>query len=779
VSLEVPVSDPSAAGPAGRFAVVGHSVDRQDWREKVTGSGQYVADVHLPGALVGRVLRSPFPHARIARIDTGAARALAGVHAVLTGRDTPGIKWGEFRKDLYILAIDKVRYIGEEVAAVAAEDEQIAEEALSLIDVEYEELPALFDAEAAMLPGAPLIHEDLPRNTVSSFKVVRGDPDAGFARAEVIVEDSFQTRVQWHASLEPTSALAQVDPAGVLTIWMNANGVAPMQAHIAGALRLPPRRVRVIQPLVGGSFGGRGHDNQPFICGLLALATHGRPVQMINSREEDFLATRPRQPMQVWMRIGVMRDGTIVAKDTRVVANNGAYSTLGPSVARTAALRHDHMYLNENVRTELQVVHTNQVPRGAFRGFGNPSGQWAMNQMIDELARALDLDPRDVLMRNLAEAGHISVHGARMLSCEVKECLRQVAQLIDWDRKRANRQPNRGLGIAVSCMVSGRRSHGDHDGSTTVISLELDGQLTVRSGEGETGPGTRTVIAQIAAEALGARYDDVRVPPADTTDSPFGFGAHGSRATYIAGNATREAAQRARHEILALAGELLEVAPEDLDLRDSVVSVRGAGGERSLTLADVAHHGLFRRNGRAITVTATWDPPSSLANKDQYSNESGSYNFSAGALEVEVDPRTGEFRILDAAMALDGGTVIHPVACAGQNEGAFAQGLGYATTEDLVVEDGRPLNPNLSDYRIPCIADMPPFRQVFVPSYEPTGPFGAKGVSQVGLDTVAPALANAIFDAVGVRITSLPITPEKVFWALRNNERRAGDVART
>jgi CO/xanthine dehydrogenase Mo-binding subunit len=375
------------------------------------------------------------------------------------------------------------------------------------------------------------------------------------------------------------------------------------------------------------------------------------------------------------------------------------------------------------------------------------------------------MDPYDLLMANLADAGHTSVHGAEFGSCEVKACLRQVAEMIDWKRKRSARQSNRGLGLAVSCMVSGRRSHGDHDGSTAVISLELDGQLTLRSGEGETGPGTRTVIAQIAAEALGVRYEDVYVPGSDTAESPFGFGAHGSRATYIAGNAARKAASLARGEILGLAGELLEVASDDLDLRDSVVSVRGTG--RSLTLAELARKGLFRRDGRTITVTATWDPPSTLADKDQYSNESGAYNFCAGAIEVEVDRATGEFRIVDVVMALDGGTIIHPVACEGQNHGAFAQGLGYAAIEDLVVEDGRPLNPNFSDYRVPCIADMPPLRQVFVPSYEPTGPFGAKGVSQVGLDTVAPALANAIFDAVGVRIRTLPITPEKVFWALR------------
>jgi CO/xanthine dehydrogenase Mo-binding subunit len=491
-------------------------------------------------------------------------------------------------------------------------------------------------------------------------------------------------------------------------------------------------------------------------------------VQLINSREEDFLATRPREPMQVRMRVGFMRDGVMSGKEVRVTADNGAYANLGPPVGRTATLRHDHMFLNGDLRSELRVVYTNNVPRGAFRGFGNPSGQWAMQQMVDMGARALGLDPREVWLKNAIEENHLSPHGARIASCELKACVERATDAIGWEAKRANRQPNRGLGLAASVMVSGRRSYPDFDGAQASITLEMDGTLQLASGEGETGPGTTTVLAQIAAEEIGARYQDVVIGQADTATTRYAYGAHGSRATYVAGNAVRQAAQRAREEILRVASELLEVSANDLEIADSVVRVRGVPGPtRTLTLAEVATRGLFRRNGQQISVVGAWDAPSDQADATEYSNESGSYNFCAQALEVDVDPSTGQFRILNATMASDAGTVIHPIACEGQNEGALAQGLGYAAIEDLVIEDGRPLNPNFSDYRVPSLADMPPFRQEFVPSYEPTGPFGAKGIGQVGIDPVAPALANAIFDAVGVRVTSLPITPEKVLWALR------------
>jgi CO/xanthine dehydrogenase Mo-binding subunit len=498
---------------------------------------------------------------------------------------------------------------------------------------------------------------------------------------------------------------------------------------------------------------------------------------MVNTREEDFTATVPRMPMRIRIKLGLLRDGTIVGKEIQTIADNGAYANLGPEVATVATLRHDHLFRYQDVRSELYVVHTNKLPTGAFRGFGNPSGQWAMQQMVDMGAQALAMDPVEFLMRNLNDGEFTSQQGARVLSGEVKACVREAAGLIGWRDKRERRTPNRGLGFAVSVMVSGKRHFRNFDGSSAVVTVDIDGRATVWCGEGETGPGTRTVMAQIAAEELGLSFADVTVSTADTEKTPHAFGTFASRATYIAGNAVRDAARRARLEVLETASDLLEVAASDLEIKDGVIAVRGAPSGRTVTVAEAVSRRLFGRDGQPISVLGHWDPPSEMQDESYHGNESGAYNFLACALEVEVDPETGTFQIVDAAMACDAGTIINPVGAEGQNEGAFAQGLGYAKTESLVMEDGRIHNPNFSDYRIPSIADMPPLRQRFVQSYEPTGPFGAKGLGQVGLDPVAPALANAIADATGVRVTTLPILPEKILAGLRVGLEREGNTS--
>jgi CO/xanthine dehydrogenase Mo-binding subunit len=746
--------------------VVGHNVERLDGLEKVTGVAQYIADIELPGLLQARVLRSPFPHARVLRVNTDRARALPGVFVVVTGEDTPKHRWGSFQQDQYVLAVDKVRYVGDEVAAVAAVDGATADEALGLIDVEYEELPPVFDPVEAMEPGAPLIHDDKPGNVAVHFKIERGEPDAALARADLVIEDWFDSRMQWHAAMETIGSVAQVSPRGKLTIWMNCATIFMARTRIAWALGLDISDVRVIQSAVGGAFGGKScDDNNAMICGLLALKA-GRPVRLINTREEEFLATRPRPAMKIWVRMGFKRDGTICGKDLKVITDNGAYSAKGVAVGGVAALRHDGMFLNRDLRSELFVVHTNKVGTGAFRGFGNPDSAFAIDQIIDRGAEALGIDPVEMALKNLVGSESVSPHGQEIHSCEVRECVREAARQIEWDRKRAERPPNRGLGIASSIHVSGKRHFGDFDGASCVVNVNLDGKVHIWSGEGETGPGATTVFAQIAAEEIGVRYEDVSVSQADTDTTTFAQGSYGSRTTYIAGNAVRDGARHVKAELLETAADMLEVAVEDLEIKDGVISVRGGGG-KSVTAAEVATSRLYRRGGRPISAMGTWDPPSVLQDAARYGNESGAYNFCSHAVEVEVDPETGRFTILDYAAASDAGTVVFPIGAEGQNEGGVAQGLGYALTEGMLIEDGRPLGPNFSEYRIPCIADMPPFRQVFVPSHEPTGPFGAKGIGEIGLDPAAPAIASAIYDAVGVRINTLPITPEKVLAALR------------
>jgi CO/xanthine dehydrogenase Mo-binding subunit len=757
--------------------VVGHNVPRVDGLDKVTGSAHYIADVSLPGMLEAKVLRSPYPHARVVRVDTSRARRLPGVHAVVSGDDTPKRKWGAFQKDQYVLAVDKVRYVGDEVAAVAATDAATAAEALELIEVEYDELPPVFDPVEAMQPDAPQIHEQKERNIALHFEIQRGDPDRALADADLVLEDEFETHLQWHAAIETIGSVAQFSPRGKLSVWMNTATIFMARGRIAWALGLDMSDVRVIQSAVGGAFGGKScDDNNVVMCGLLALKTAGRPVRLINTREDEFLASRPRPAMKIWVRMGFMRDGAITGKDLRVIVDNGAYSAKGPAVGGVTALRHDGLYRYRDARSELFVVHTNKIPTGAFRGFGNPEAAFAIDQMIDMAAEHLGLDPVEVALKNLIEAPHTSIHGQEILSCEVKECVRRVADMIGWKEKHANRGPNHGLGTAASIHVSGKRHFGDYDGASALINVNLDGKVEIWSGEGETGPGATTVFAQIAAEEIGVPYDDVSVSQADTGTTTYAQGSYASRTTYIAGSAVREAARGVRQEILQIAAEVLEASPDDLEIKEGVVSVKGVpDSERSVSVGEVAMSCLYRRGGKPISALGNWDPPSALQDDERYGNESGSYNFCAHAVELEVDPGTGRFSLRNYAAASDAGTVVFPIGAEGQNEGGVAQGLGYTSIEGLSMDNGRPLSPNLSDYRIPCIADMPPFKQLFVPSYEPTGPFGAKGIGEIGLDPTAPAVANAIYEAVGVRIKTLPITAEKVFWALREKERSGYD----
>lgn len=746
-------------------------IDRVDGREKATGSALYVADIRIPGMLEGSVVRSPHPHARILDVRTEAARQHPGVLGVVTGRTVTQQLWGTTQRDQYALAIDKVRYVGDEVAAVAAVDAETAEEAARLIEVDYEILPAVFDPVLALEADAPQIHDAKPRNTSLELSLARGEVSAAFAAADLVLDDAFETQVQWHASLEPTGSVALVDPSGVLIIWMNASGVFETRNRIARALCRSIDDVRVIQPHVGGSFGGRGHDNNALICALLAIET-GRPVRIINRREDDFAATRPRTPMRSWIRIGFKRDGTITGKELKIIADDGAYSAHGPAVSKVAAARHDHMFRYQDLASELRVVHTNNVPTGAMRGFGNECGQWPMQQMLDMGAHALGLDPRDVLLTNVVQTGDVSAHGARISSAAVKECIVEAARLVDWDAKRSSRRPDRGLGIAASVHVSGKRTH-HYDGSTAQIVLTPGGRVRLSTGEGDTGSGTKTVLAQIAAEAIGVSLADVEVSQADTSHTHHAFGTHGSRATYIAGNAVRLAGERIRSQLLSVAAEMLRAAPSEISIvLGRAQHIDESGRERSISVAEIAEHALYRRDGHPIAAIETWDPPSEMVDQHLYGNESGAYNFSACAMEVRVDRETGRFEILGVGIATDAGTVIFPIGAEGQTEGALAQGLGYAFTEGLLVTDGRLENPNFSDYRMPCIADMPPLKQVFVESHDPHGPYGAKGMGQVALDTIAPALANAIVDAVNVRIRSLPITAEKVLRGLEEQSAR-------
>ena len=758
---------------AEKFSVVGQRVQRVEGYDKVTGESKYIADVNLPGTLVGKILRSPYPHAKILRIDTSRAEKLRGVRTVVTAEDTLKRPWGAFFADQYILSVGKSRYVGEEVAAVAAIDADIAEEALDLIEVEWEPLPAVFDAEEAMQDGAPVIHDGKERNIAMTMDIERGDIPGAFADSDVVIEETFQSAPQWHCAIETIGSVAEYAPNGKYTVYMNTQTLFNARYRIATALGVRESDVRIIQSAVGGGFGGKScDDNNALVAAVLARKSK-KPVKIINTREEEFLAgSRPRVFMKINVKLGFKKDGRIRAKHLRIVADNGAYSAKAPAITGVAAMRHDTCYKYSDVKIEAYLVYTNKIPTGAFRGFGNPSAEWAVEQAIDIGAHKLGIDPLELARINAAEAGYVSPHGNRVTSCELKQCLDMAENMIDWKKKQAEKKLDTGLGLACTVHVSGKRHFGDYDGSSATIKINEDGKALILSGEGECGQGVFTVMCQIAAEELGIPVEDVEVSRADTDLTTFCLGAFASRLTYISGNAVKNAATNVKQQLFDQAAEMLEANPEDLICRDGRISVKGAE-TKSVTVADVARARLFRHNGAPIVGSGSFDADSVLPDSTRFGNESGAYNYGVQAAYVEVDRETGQVHVRDYVIASDCGTVIYPIGAEGQVEGGLAQGIGYALTEGLQFDEGRPVNPNFSDYRIPSMRDMPPLKYGFADSYEPTGPFGAKGLGELNMDPTAAVISNAIFNAVGIRITTLPITPEKILRALNEQKKKS------
>ena len=755
--------DQRAAG----LLVVGKDVQRTDAIPKVTGAAQYVADIQMPGMLHGAVLRSPHPSARIVSIDLSAARAMPGVKAVITGDDTAHKKWGAFRPDLYPLAIGRVRYVGDEVAAVAAITPEIARAAVDKIIVKYEVLPAVLSMDAAMAPNAPLVHDDCAGNIAHEFNFERGDVDAGFKASDCIVEGTWQSQRQWHTSLETIGCVAKFSD-GRYTLWCNTQTPYLARGRYSVALGIPESQMRVIQTEVGGGFGGKsGDDNCSVICAMLARKT-GKPVKLIHTREEEFLASHPRMPMRYWVRLGFSKAGKVLAKEIKMWADNGAYTGKSQAILGAATVRHDALYKYPNARAHSRLVYTNLVPTGAFRGFGNPSADWAVEQAWDLAAGKLGIPVEKLLHMNAVEPGDVSPHNHKITSCELKQCIDKAVELIDWKAKQKDKpnRANRGLGMGCSLHVNGRRSFGDWDGSSAIVRINDDGRATIISGEGEIGQGTLTVLRQIAAEELGLPYEDVDITRPDTDVHPYALGALASRITYVAGNAVKRAAGEASKQLMAAAAEQLKVPVEDLTIINGQIGPKAGPESAYKPVAAIVRANIYKRGGQPIIGVGNFDNPSDFPDHSRYGNESGSYNFAAQCVEVEVDRGTGAIKLEEISAVVDCGTVIHPAAAQGQVHGGMVQGIGFALTEYFDLWNGQPTDPQLKDYPLPGAANLPKMHVAFADSYEPSGPFGAKGLGEIGLDAIPAAIANAITDAVGVRIYDLPITAEKIHRAL-------------
>ena len=756
-------------------SVVGKSLPRVDALEKVTGKAAYVFDMAMPGMLWGEILRSPYPHARITRIDTSRARAHPGVLAVATGADFASYpRFGAFVQDETALAIDRVRYMGEGVAAVCAVDERIALEALELIDVDYQPLPGVYDPEAAMHEGAPALHDGVERNVVAHNRVIGGDIDKGFAEADLVFEDRFVTSRQCHVCMEPHGCIADWDASGRITFWMSTQSTFFDRFALMGILGLPAAKIRIIAPYLGGGFGSKSEPHSIYLCAAYFARATGRPVKMVHSRDEEFTSSRTRHPQVLYIKTGVKRDGTITARQGRVVFDNGAYTSYGPGVSLTESMLGGALYRLPAYRYDGYVVYTNNPFGGAFRGFGSPQWTFAVESHTDMLAERLGIDPVEFRLKNLHRPGENAISGPTLTTCGVIEALETVAARLDWTHR--DRLPaNRGLGVACGIhFTSGKfHPHVNADFSAAGVKVNEDGSVNLLIGAVEMGTGAATTaMAQICAEELGVGLDDVEVWNSDSELIPADFGTYGSRVTTIAGNAVRLACASIREQLFRVGSEKLQVTADELGLGGGRVFVK-ADPSRGHALAEIVQSSIFRdRDGRQVMAFAHYDAPCDLPDPETGVGDfAQSYSFGVHGVEVEVDPETGFTRVLRLVAGTDCGDLINPALAETQVEGGAAQGLGYALLEDLVCADGQVLNPRLGTYKIPTVMEMPSIEATWVETNDPRGPYGAKGLGEMGMVPTAPAIANAVYNAVGVRVQDLPITPEKV---LDGIEARAG-----
>ena len=854
------------------FSIIGKPTAMVDAAEKTTGAGKYTDDLSVPGMLVGKILHSPYPHARIKRINTNRAEQLDGVVAVAVGRDAPktyGIL--PVGHDEYPLALDKVRYVGDNVACVVAVSETVAEKTLELIDVEYEVLPAYFDPEESMKAKADLIHDNKPNNLEKDYHHVFGDPEKGFSEADEIAEARFLANEVTHAAMEPHSTLAsfEIDPhtgkPGRLTVWSSTQVPYYLQHKLSLVLEMPMQQIRVIKPLVGGGFGGKSEVIPLEIIAAIAARKARAPVKITYTREEVFWAHRGRPRTIIDLKTGVTKHGRITAVKARVVQDGGAYCSYGVVTILYSGALLGALYDIPNIQYDGYRVLTNKPACGAMRGHGTVNVRFAFESQLDELAAKIGMDPAEIRLRNLLQPPCITVNGLRVQSYGLPECIEKTVERSGWKERKGKLPRGRGLGIACSHYVSGAANsiiRSDMPHSTVNIKIDRDGGVVVYTGASEIGQGSDTMTAQIAAETLGCSLSRVRVVAADTDLTPIDIGSYSSRVTFMAGNATLRAAVEVKKLIAAAAAKKMGCEPGDLLFRDDVVAKksaatsyepcrdrqlsgayepcgdsrprlsgpRGVGAGGSLP-ADNTVEGMQKESlsgqtspgpdgrrppsphefptvsGRvegqilrgslqqkrkdegskdtltfeeavvaaidfhgALTGTGSYAPPPEARggkHKGAGVGPSPAYSYSAQVAEVSVDEETGEVTVHKVWAAHDCGRALNPVSVEGQIIGSVWMGMGQALTEEMVWKDGMLMNPGLLEYRSPSSVESPEVEPIIVESVDPEGPFGAKECSEGSLAATIPAIANAIYDAVGVRLHECPFTPERVLATLR------------
>jgi xanthine dehydrogenase molybdenum-binding subunit len=774
-------------------SLIGKRIPKKDAPEKASGKTRYVHDIDLPGQLHAKILRSTHVHAKIRSVDTSAARALPGVHAVITAADVPWQRPIGVAKDHLPLKRDVVRSPRDEIAAVAAETEAIAQAALELIRVDYKPLPIVASAEDAIKPGAPLLHgEDLvvpgadgkPEvvhkasldNTAMTFTYDQGDCVKGEAESDAVVEDVFRLHYVTHCCLGVSGVIAEFDASENLILYSNTQVPFLHKREFADLLGMDPGRIRIIQPPIGGGFGSK-LDIYPFepIAIYLAKVTK-RPVKLIFTREEEFIASPTRQPVLLKLRSGCTKDGILTFRHVETVHDNGAYTSWGATTPFVMMQTISSLYRVPNCDYRTRAVYSNNPYAGSFRGYGNLQATFAVEAHMDRLAEAIGMDPLEFRLKNAQDPGEVTPQGMHFNSCGFKDCLRVAAERSEYQRKYRDGRAKwndgnpvkRGVGMASMLHVGGGAKIYPSDGCGTILKMDDFAHVTLLTGASEIGQGSETVLAQLVCEELGLQLSAVSVVNNDTDITPWDVGVHASRTTFIAGNSALGAARRAKDKILAAAAARFGQGAEALDLREGCV-VEKNGGKKLIEVGKLIRSLHFSDKAELVMTTFYYEPPSKHQDREFHGDVSAAYAWATQVAEVEVDTKTGIVRLLKVTGAHDVGRVLNRLGIEGQIEGGVVMGQGYALTENLLVENGVVRNPNFRDYKLVTAPEIPEIDISFIETMDGEGPQGAKGVGEAPAICVAAAVGNAIYNATGVRITALPFTPENVYRALNSN----------
>lgn len=774
--------------PSSTPQPIGASIPRVDAREKVLGSALFADDLQFgPGLLFARIKRSPHPHALIKRLDVGKARTLAGVKAVVTGEDFPGLM-GLYLRDRHIFCRDRVRYVGDPVAGVAAVSEDIAEKALDLIEVEYEPLPGIFEPEYGASPEAPLLHPDLTSYEVANFifpeagtnisnhfRIRKGDVEAAWPKCKVVIERAYRIPHVQHVPIEPHVAIAKVSEDGKVTLWGSSQSPFAQRSLIAKTLGLSPSDVQVIAPYVGGGFGCKAGVSMEALAVAIAMKLKGRPIKLRLTREEEFHTAFVRQGMSAHFKMGCDENGRLLAMENRFYWDGGAYTEYGVNITRASGYSSTGPYYVPNVKTDSYCVYTNHPVGGPMRGFGMPEMHAGLEQCIDELAHSLGVDPVEFRLLNCVKEGDTLATGMTMHATGLKECLRKAAQAINWGRKDQPSQPHkrRGKGIALMWKAPAMPPNA---GSSARVALNEDGTVTVSVGGQEIGQGSFTIAAQMAAAALGVPIEWVKVAtPLDTDKSPYEWQTVASRLTWSMGNAITAAARDARKQILDMVAKAWGENPDDLDIVDGkVISYKS---EEAISLKNIVVYGIPLPNdqgwvGGPVLGRGNFMPTYVTgldAETGQGPRAVVHYTTGAQAVEIEVDTITGKVEVLRGVAAFDVGKAINPDMVKAQMEGGFVQGMSTALFESLQLKEGVLQNPSFVDYRIATSTDVPhDIQAIIVEVAQDDGPWGARGIGEHAMVPTIPAIANAIYDALGIRVGAPPYSSEKVYLAMQD-----------